>query len=261
MAPSEDFPLCRLPYTLQTSFGMVTADGKPQRRRVPVSWCSLEDTPDPLSQISEKELHRRRRVPDVNIDKFRSLFTTYLLGDSDFRRLSPVNDGYNTHVASTALQRLRGNIKACQNHEVNAAFMKRYMHTKKRIDLEQAAAIVISAVRNEPKLDEDDRATMTKALLQGLEDDLITKSCMWLESFDRPGMSDEESMFTGFAKKLEYLLARKQIFIDTPKDWKSLVALLQRIRRCAPVELSLDSTTHVRFSTLGAACGFSEMEG
>lgn len=70
-------------------------------------------------------------------------------------------------------------IYGCCNAQIDIDFMKRFIDSLLRLDLEQAAADVISAIRNDDTI--ATRSEIMQSLLKETDPKVLTHSCMWLE--------------------------------------------------------------------------------
>lgn len=75
---------------------------------------------------------------------------------------------------------LQGNVHACCTPDTGVEFMKKIIRSRQRLDLEQAAAVVVSSITNDEKI--NDSETMVRQLVQNLDSTIIMKSCMWIDS-------------------------------------------------------------------------------
>ncbi len=136
---------------------------------------------------------------------------------------------------------IQSNISACCNLEIGLDFMKKNIKALNRLDLEQAAAIVISAVRNDDKI--ANRAETIPALVNALDHTLLTQSCMWLEADQwSPGAEVEEAKLAGVVGLLRRMLRKRSVSTESSDvsitrdicDWSVLLPLLLCVRRCSP---------------------------
>ena len=76
--------------------------------------------------------------------------------------------------------RIQFNIAACCNLWIEVNFMKENIVSLQRLDLEQAAAVVISAIRNDATIAA--RGKIVESLIKELDETMLVKSCMWLDA-------------------------------------------------------------------------------
>ena len=212
------FTACKLTHTLQTYLGMVVDNGTPQHRLYPSMPTSL--------------LHGERL--QVSFEGSRSdseeafvlVFASCVLEC----RLPQFRDGYN----ASQIEHVNANIHACCNHRIDTAFMKGNMISLLRLDLEQAAAVVISAVRNDRTI--ANRSEMVRALLKEIDANVFSRSCMWLEDSQSSSMTAvHERKFSNLVAFVRRVIQGKySVRMGNINDWSSLLPFLIRIRRCSP---------------------------
>ena len=218
------FTANKLTHTLQTYLGMIRNEGKPHDRlpysSIPKSFRQSEAVSVPAkfpSKLCEEDMI--------------SLFVLCVLE----YRLPQFNDNcrefykYGIRWPSPA-DRLRFNIMACCRQNIDLDLMKMNIQNLQRLDLEQAAGIVISAINNDGDI--PNRAQIVEALVRELDYTLITESCMWFEDF-----RDLHLRATSNEDKLERLveLLRQTLWDQRDiDDWETLLTHLLRIRRVEP---------------------------
>lgn len=115
------------------------------------------------------------------------------------------------------------------------------MRALNRMDLEQAAAVVLSAIRNDMGI--SNRREIINTLVQELDPKVITRSCMWLEEYqEEPKATQEDVKLFKVLNTLDRMLREQCDAIlssddgdeGSVKDWGSLLPLLLRVRRCKP---------------------------
>ena len=153
----------KLTATLQTWCGMVLNQGLPQQRPTSSIPQNLVDSSLPtvrvslLGQLSDEEL-----LP---------LFIPCILQGRvpQFRKISKPGE-------NVSAQRFNSNVLACCDSGIDVNFMKRNVIALNRLDLEQAAAVVITSIRNDVRI--TNRRDIVSALVEELDSDLIAESCM-----------------------------------------------------------------------------------
>ena len=205
----------KLTHTLQTYLGMVEYDGWPQPRslpRLPKSFCDNERV-----KVTQNEPRC------LSEEALALLFSSCVLGC----RLPQ----FRSTDADT--RRLEANIYACCDSHVDIGFLKRNVVARKRLDLEQAAAVVISTIRNDTSISH--RAEIVTDLVKELDHTLLTQSCMWLEGWDS-GNTVEEARLARVVGLLQRMLDRRlqASLAGASTNWSSLLPLLLRVRRSSP---------------------------
>ncbi|KAM0794008.1 hypothetical protein BDR22DRAFT_968030 [Usnea florida] len=212
------FTPCKLTHTLQTYLGMVVGDGKPQQRSYPSMPKYLTD------KESGEEL---TRSPNSFSEKdLLSLFTSCVLEC----RLPQVQNTQH----GPGMNRLRSNIYSCCDTRLDIAFMKKNIDLLQRLDLEQAAAVVISAIGNDHGI--ANRSEIVQSLLQEIEPKVLRDSCMWTEDSDLNTAKVIQTLkFSRMVKQVRHILQDKYaIQLGKIHDWTALIPFLLRIRRCSP---------------------------
>ena len=132
------------------------------------------------------------------------------------------------------------NIHAGCNPYVDIAFMKAKIAALERLDLEQAAAVVIAAVRNDSRV--ENQAQLVSGLINGLDPSMLTQSCMWIDRRQwRTRGTAKETKMLGLVRLFQKML-RKFCEADNAEvddvacieGWKALVPYLLRVRRFKP---------------------------
>ena len=140
---------------------MVINDGKPQSRSYP----NL-----PISLIEDERIWILAKGPSsLSEDDLVSLFTSCVL---EFR----LPNFCNKHTSSDS-KRLKANVYGCCDTRLDITFLKLNIDSLLRLDLEQAAAAVISAIRNDDAI--ANRSEIVRSLLKEIDPKVLTQSCMW----------------------------------------------------------------------------------
>lgn len=210
------FTACKLTHTLQTYLGMVMNEGKPQRRSYPCIPSHLKDS----------EKFKVSTDGPISEEALVSLFTSCVLE----RRLPQFRTSYNAFD----VERLKANIYGCCDMKIDTAFMKGNIDSLLRLDLEQAAAVVISAIRNDDAV--TDRSEIVRSLLKEIHPKVLTDSCMWFwDSHTDSAKAIQTRKFSHLATEVRYVIRGKHMIeVGKIHDWSSLIQLLLRIRRCSP---------------------------
>lgn len=144
-------PACKLVPTLETWCGMVVGQGAPTQRDPP-------PIPEKLRNAPLKYMADAPEEGGAFADQFASCVVEQRLPAWSARNVSDVNI-------------LQGNVHACCTPDRGVKFMKRIIRSRQRLDLEQAAAVVISSIANDEKI--IDSETMVRQLVQGLDSTML----------------------------------------------------------------------------------------
>ena len=215
------YTACKLTHTLQTHFGMVIGNGEPQIRPYPSLPSSLTKGRKLLEAPSDSIFNEEGLV---------LLLTSCVLEG----RLSRFLDG----CKSSLRKRLEANIYACCNEQIGIAFMKGNIASLQRLDLEQAAAVVIAAVRNDSAI--ANRLEIVRALLNEIDGNVFRDSCMWLEDsqLSAPTTTINDRKFSDLVEFIRRVIqgGKKDSIVKMGHidGWSSLLPILLQIRRSAP---------------------------
>ena len=212
------FSACKLTHTLQTWLGMVTDNGEPRVRSSP-------SIPHPLIDNDRVQ---------VLVDGPRSLSEeglVYLFTSCVLECRLP--QFRNTHDDDD-VKRLKANIHGCCDKRIDIAFVKRNIDSLLRLDLEQAAAVVISVIRNDESI--ANRSNIVQSLLKEIHPTVISNSCMWVEySHTSSAIAIQARKFSHLVARIRHVIQDKHMVdMGDIHDWSSLIRLLLRIRRCSP---------------------------
>ncbi|KAF6232606.1 hypothetical protein HO173_009274 [Letharia columbiana] len=213
----KHFTAYKLTHTLQTYLGMVMNNGEPRVRLDPCIPNYLIDTEE--IQVSAKH------PSSLSEEALVALFTSCVL-DCRLPQFRNPND--------PDVKRLKANIYACCDTQIDIAFMKSNIGSLLRLDLEQAAAVVISAIRNDDGI--ANRSEIVQSLLKEIHPKVLSHSCMWFE------YAHMDSAITIQARKFSHIVTQTRHIIQDKHmvemgecpDWQCLLPLLLRIRRCSP---------------------------
>ncbi|KAL8786132.1 MAG: hypothetical protein Q9195_008336 [Heterodermia aff. obscurata] len=218
----------KLTHTLQTWSGMVLNHGQPQQRFTTSLPRNLvvSDRPAVLASL----------LGLLSDEELSSIFIPCVL-----QGRIPKFKKTGKPIENASARRFNSNIHACCDSGIDVDFMKRNVRALNRLDLEQAAAVVISSIRNDVRI--ANRGDIITALIKELDTELIAESCMWLESHQRDGgVAVQEAKFARLVDMVGGMLRESQNSTQSPengslshvKDWASLMPLLLRIRRKSP---------------------------
>ena len=175
------------------------------------------------------ECIRQRRLPQL---KASILGSPLLWIELDHTRKSDME---------TLARRLKSNITACCLPDINLHFMRRHMRALNRMDLEQAAAVVLAAIRNDMGI--PNRREIINTLVGELDPKVITQSCTWLEESQREPKGTQEgiklfkvvnTLDRMLREQSDAILSSEDSGEGSVRDWGSLLPLLLRVRRCKP---------------------------
>jgi len=211
---------CQLPYTLITNLGMVLRNGCP----------SFRDFPDrtPLLTPAVRQLHK---LP--NIQSFQDMVsykpsallinaaTTYLQDQSVSREYSA--GSYSDRKLTMFASNLDAFIA-----DVSRDDLKGYIRSRTRFDLEQAAAVVVSAFMKEGRV--DDAVSLVENLGK-----VMTTSSMWIDP-NVPVVKPDGPFVNpaSLARKLQQSAASRQVHIPLANNFYDLLLQLMRVRRSKP---------------------------
>ena len=231
------FASYKLTHTLQTSLGMILNQGEPCQRIYP----SI-----PIYLTQNEPFILADRVEDYSEEQIYEFFSTCVLEcrlpeSKSCVIVCHLPESKTVTEALSKSRHIRSNVYACCNFGADRAFMKRCIVARNRLDLEQAAAVVISAIRNDAAV--ADRAKIVEALIKELDPKLLTRSCMWLSKEQRAiGITSDGEKFHRFVEWIEGIFKEPKYLSEDPepedllsaRDWRSLLPVLMRIRRCSP---------------------------
>lgn len=222
------FATNKLTHTFQTHLGMIIANGEPHSRIYPF------DAP--------KDLAKKKGIPvsqpslyNFTEEEVIALFTRCVL---EYRLPSFQDSSWECDVN----KHFKANIYACCHASIDIEFMKGIVISRTGMDLEQAAAVVISAIRNDSDI--ADREKIVGDLIQVVEYDMLMKSCMWQYGYyvdKRVPASDHR--FRRFVKFFGYLIADTRSEwctnsysseLGTINSWSQFLPILLRVRRAKP---------------------------
>ena len=171
----------------------------------------------------------------VTDEQYRDYLYTDLFPSSVIGKCLPSVKGEDR--SSFVTDKLKANIWACCRDDINLAAMKWYIHSRERLDLEQAAAVIISAIVNDLSIPARD--AIVKSLIGELDHSILVESCMWINDVER----DTSSKFTRFTDYVQAAVRRVGIdsAVESPRvdSMRGLVATLVRIRRHSNANRSL----------------------
>ena len=233
-------PPIHLPYTLQTRLGMVIGDGLPANRRLPASPMPQRASTTPMKEpgdlidfptISSFLEYKSRRWDSSDMPPPSIRYPTQL-----GVRGGSVDDPQSVKAFNERLERLAANSNAMQDPNVTVRSLSTWIRTRTRLDLEQAAAAVVSALWNDGR--REDAETLV-AHLTGV----LATSCCWIEDADQlHSRAESLPAFRRLAPKLRRWLGRQEVGVNVelPRSYDDFVPLLLGIRRCAPTDRCLD---------------------
>ena len=206
-----------LPYTLQTWVGMVLNNGLPQTRRLPPAETSL-----PVAIVTPNlRFARISSFADFTVyEPPPAIVNTAIECLSQACSLSPAyTDNHNPDLACYA-----ANIDACR-FGLSKDDLKIYIRKRARLDLEQAAAAVVSSFL------QDGRISGGLRLAAQLGAILATSS-MWIERDDYG--TDRPVPLENCARLLQKFCSASGAEVPLATSYSKLLPILVRIRRAAP---------------------------
>ncbi|KAJ5108820.1 hypothetical protein N7456_005495 [Penicillium angulare] len=222
--------IVHLPYTLQPyDVGIVYGQGNPARRGPAPTLnpsIRLKGSLDParlprIDHFDDYLQHKWDRHP-----KIVSQAIAYFERDEmpSKKRLRPIPLGRE--------ERFLGNIQAC-NTRVGPEDLKRFIVTRTRLDFEQAAAVVVSAMVTSGQLE------YARRLIKEMTG-ILTSSDMWLEeNLELPRIEEMSPALENLCERIPGLFESNKVVVQRPQSLSELVSLLLRVRRIAPCDRCL----------------------
>ncbi|KAF2245863.1 hypothetical protein BU26DRAFT_521406 [Trematosphaeria pertusa] len=211
-----------LPYTLQTYVGMIQNGGSPKYRRLPRKGAHLADPGcEKLSKALPPSYLRGE------LEKYNQIETVMEEAIKHVRRRSKLQSVFPAIYRDETVKRYAANLSACKS-DVSKEDLKNYIRVRTRFDLEQAAAVVVSAF---VKYGYVDGAVRLVRELGGV----LAASCMWVEP--NVPLPTQQAVFNcpeSLARKLQLSAAKTGMEIPLAANYRELVPLLMRVRRCKP---------------------------
>ncbi|KAJ5622103.1 hypothetical protein N7528_005335 [Penicillium herquei] len=129
-------------------------------------------------------------------------------------------------------KRILGNIQACRE-KITPNDLKRFILSRSRFRLEQAAAIVVSAMVTAGRMD------YARRLIREM-DGILTTSFLWTPSYQVTETYIAKTMaLHTLCRKLPRWFERVGMQIEKPESLADLVKVLLRVRRCEPMDRCL----------------------
>src|SRR3569833_66737 len=262
-----------LPYTLQTSVGMVCNSGLPARRWYPEDNTEADlpllqgHSKLPLAKLECNSASRPRlsfREQWANVTERNSAEPPRICSYQDYAEadwfstphaapiatvaISCITTRHRLETESTsdaALQRLAANIGACRNPAIDIHRLITFIRARARLDLEQAAAAVVSALVSDGRI--ADAAVLLRELTGVLS--VADMRVPGDEALVRRNTHarGEMAAFANLAGKTRTWISGKLaatgadeaalgIGSEPPRSWEGLVRLLVRVRSSRPAE-------------------------
>ncbi|KAF2744913.1 hypothetical protein M011DRAFT_469940 [Sporormia fimetaria CBS 119925] len=218
------------PPTLVTQYGMVLYSGRATQRRLPLTTVLLSITSGPdrgrriLKNIVGTEEQLLAALSNLSMVQETGEIPAILLEVAaavvrDFDAFDKTEDCVDNLSYAFA-----ANLKACAR-DVEKGDLKRWIRMRKRFDLEQAAAIVISAIRKYGSVEDAARLVREAGTV-------LTESSMWLQEHDLWEVEGGQS--TG-VKNLGIRVQRaarwKEQDVPLETELPGLLRLLMKVRR------------------------------
>ena len=235
-----------LPFTLQTHVGMVIHWG------LGISRYRQQNNQQRYPPIQTQKTiripylaNRTPQPPPQGFPLIRS-FQDYVNHDWTSSTYAPVTDivtscichGYRLDSANiegqdVSIRRLQANVDACRDETIDIHRLMKFIQTRTHLDLEQAAAAVVSAFVNDRRL--DDAVCLIKELTG-----VLLMSDMGLAVYPPPPQRSTQAstpmtLLAHLAEKLHHWCRKagcdeSKLGSDPPRDYATLVHLLLRIR-------------------------------
>lgn len=201
-----------LPATLQTWKGMVQNSGRPQLRPLPKDFADLEPIRSTWIYPKPDQPRHPRLLSAQAVTYIRSELTVVP---------TPYNTKDHECFDWTA------NLAACKI-TVTTEHLKSYMRMRTRLDLEQAAAVVISAFVTAGRKDNAVRLFEETS-------EIMKTSCMWIDHLETIHDRKVDSKGTeNVSRKLQIAAAKNGVEIPLATSISELIPCLMRVRRSKP---------------------------
>jgi hypothetical protein len=222
-----------LPYTLQTHLGMVMNNGGPKERMIPTTIPNIR-----LKEDGKAKGHLRfhldpvsRELPDLHFHKDRHRYQASEIVTDKAAKIISDRDIYKNCSSKIypdrRMRQFAANLDACSRTVTNQD-LQSWIQSRIRFDLEQAAAIVVSAFRSEGRI--KDAARLVKEL-----GTVLSTSCMWVEPNVLLPKSQGARVHPGkVARMLQQSAALRNQTIPLASSYTELLPLLMRVRRSKP---------------------------
>lgn len=217
MQALDEMAAPKLSHTIQTVVGMVIFGGTALQRPFTDIWSYKQRLDDSLIYLY-KGAAPVWSSESATYDLFAKCVLEYRMPN------------FAKHHGDWVVKRLRHNILACRdaNHDIN--FMKISIASLRRVDLEQSAAIILSAIVNDATIPM--REEIVHSLIEAIDPFTLIGSCMWITPAE--GVETQGSKFLRLVALAKRIMSKKDINIGEPTDWASLLPTLLRIRRIRP---------------------------
>ncbi|KAF2002094.1 hypothetical protein P154DRAFT_521242 [Amniculicola lignicola CBS 123094] len=212
-------PAIPLPYTLQTWLGMVTSNGEPASRNYPPTIVMEKHTRTSFARLFPLKLSFSGFLKHQFSDRIAGRAIQFLTGEEDFDTVPSAD-----YPRGDTFKKFGANLNALKA-DVGKEQLRTWIRTRTRFDLEQAAAVVVSAFMQEGRV--DDAVRLVKEL-----GPLLAGSCMWVDPNIALPMSKGPSVtLPNLARKLQGAVAKQSVAIPIASSYEELVPLLMRVRR------------------------------
>jgi hypothetical protein len=199
---------------------MVLLNGRPQDRRFP------ERTP-----LLAPAIRQSLKLPTIksfqNMVSYKPSKLTIDTAVTHLQNQSASRDHPSGSYGDRKLTMFAANLDAFIA-DVSKDDLKKYIRTRTRFDLEQAAAVVVSAFMKEGRV--DDAVCLVKQL-----GTVMATSSMWIDPNAPLATSNGPFVSPGsLARKLQHSAASREVHIPLANNFHQLLLQLMRIRRSKP---------------------------
>ena len=213
----------QLPYTIQTDTGSVLEHGRPRQRPLP-------HESDRASLIERLERWRSKKpveVPIINEFQDYAQYDKALCRRVAAMAIQIISSKKEPRAhwirPSDSSEKFKANINALRSG-ITKDHLLELISSKTRLDLEQAAAIIVSAFIEDGRMDD---AMILVANLGGV----LATSCMWLdEDFEFPVLTNPCPMFEALAESVQKCFTG-DVRIGRPRTYAQLIPLMLQIRK------------------------------
>ena len=133
---------------------------------------------------------------------------------------------------------------------MDIGYMKRKIVSMSRVDLEQAAAVILSAIANDDTIKE--REELVHSLLKRIDHSMLVHSCMWMApsiaqlwqmNRNLNALGQHPSLkLERLVQLLHNMLSKQGIYVaSTAEDWASVLPILLRSTAKAAFRTRLDA--------------------
>ena len=224
----------KLSHTIQTTVGMIEYDGAPIDRRYHVQGNNFERRFEESLVCVVRDGARIWRSGEATYDLFsRCVLENRCPNIASFSVHNMVSrriPGFAAHHNRDVVSRLQYNILSCRDVDVDINVMKRFLVSQIRLDLEQAAALVLSAIVNDKTISM--REAIVDALIKSIDHSMLVYSSMWMDPFyfSQP----HGRKFSRLVDLTAKIVSEQDVQFGEARTWAAILPILLRVRRCRP---------------------------